>query len=171
MSQDSVKSLMNPRVISVLPETSIITVIDIILSNNFNGIPVVDKKGLLVGIVTKYDIISKRSSLRDDSRVSDVMNNDPLTLFENMTVDDAVKSFTEHHKVDPIPVVDMDRRVIGIISRYDMVKLFKEYGLAFVLGNKNDKPVPVTGNNTLFWWFLAVLAILAGVVYYFFFSR
>lgn len=169
MPQDSVKSLMNPRVISVLPETSVITVIDIILSNNFNGIPVVDKKGILVGIVTKYDIISKRGSLQNDSKVSDVMNSDPLTLSENMTVDDAIRSFTEHHKVDPIPVVDMDGRVIGVISRYDMVKLFKEYGLAFASGNKDNKPVAVAGNNTLFWWLLAVPAVLAGAVYYFFF--
>ncbi|MDP3697239.1 MAG: CBS domain-containing protein [Candidatus Taylorbacteria bacterium] len=169
MSQDSVKSLMNSRVISVLPETPVITAIDIILSNNFNGIPVVDKKGILVGIVTKYDIISKRGLLQNDSKVSDVMNGDPLTLSENMTVDDAISSFGEHHKVDPIPVVDTDRKVIGIISRYDMVKLFREYGLDFSSSNKNNKPSSISRSNTFFWWLLGGLVISAGVVYYFFF--
>lgn len=169
MAQDSVKSLMNSRVISVLSETSVITAIDIILSNNYNGIPVVDKSGVIIGIVTKYDIISKRGSLRDDSKVVDVMNNDPLTLSEDMTVEDAIQAFAEHHRVDPIPVVDMEKKVIGVISRYDMVKLFKEYGLAFTSGGKEAELSVAVKKNYSYIWFLAVLAGLVGAVYYFFF--
>ena len=37
MLQDSIKSIMTSRVISVLPDTPISVAIDIILSNNFNG--------------------------------------------------------------------------------------------------------------------------------------
>ena len=172
MPQDSVKSLMNPRVISVLPETPVITAIDIILSNNFNGLPVVDKKGILVGIVTKYDIISKGGFLRDDSKISDVMNADPLTLFENMTVDDAIRSFTEHHKVDPIPVIDTGRRVIGIISRYDMVRLFREYGLELGPVNKDGKISAVPRKISFVWLVIIVIGLIlsAGIVYYFSFS-
>src|SRR3989338_1060807 len=117
MSQDSVKSLMNPGVISVLPDTSVLTAIDIILTNNFNGIPVTDKNGVIVGIVTKYDLIIKRGYIHDDSRVGDVMNNDPLVLRDSATVEEAVSAFTEHHRVDPIPVVNIERKVVGIISR------------------------------------------------------
>ena len=163
--QDSVKSLMNSRVISVLPDTPIIVAIDILLTNNFNGVPVVDKAGVIVGILTKYDIIINRSSVRDDTKVKDLMNNDPLVLVENMTVDDAVKAFSEHHKVDPIPVVDMTRRVIGVISRYDMVKMFREYGTVFTV--KNQKPIQRSGNNGV-WFFVALVVFLsiAAAAYY-----
>lgn len=165
--QDSVKSLMNSRVISVLPDTPIVVAIDILLTNNYNGIPVTDKLGILVGILTKYDIIIKRSSVRDDTKVRDLMNNDPLALVENMTIDDAVRAFSEHHKVDPIPVVDMQRKVIGIISRYDMVKMFREYGS--VLDVKNERPVANKSGSGIGWFILILIAIAIGAVYYFFF--
>lgn len=165
--QDSVKSLMNPRVISVLPDTPIKTAIDILLSNNFNGIPVTDKNGAIVGILTKYDIIIHRESVRDDTKVRDLMNNDPLVLTENMTVEDAVRVFTEHHKVDPIPVIDQDKKVIGIISRYDMVRMFREYGVNFE--TKDSKPAIGRNSNIGRWLLLAMLALIAGIVYYFFF--
>jgi CBS domain-containing protein len=52
------------------------------------------------------------------------MNNDPITFFENSTAKEIVKAFVEHHRVNPIPVVDKDRKVVGIVSRYDALMLF-----------------------------------------------
>lgn len=165
MAQDSVKSLMNTMVISVLPETSVLTAIDIILTNNFNGIPVTDSKGALIGILTKYDLITKRASLMDDTKVNAVMNADPFALNENDSVEDAVKAFSEHHKVDPIPVINGDRKVVGVISRYDMVKMFGEYGVSFSSTSK-DK-YPVTNSTASFGrLYVIVVAIVAGVAYF-----
>ncbi len=164
--QDSVKSLMSSNVISVLAETPIAAAMDILLSNNYNGIPVVDKTGVIIGILTKYDLIIKRSQLNDDTKVKHVMNNDPLVLTEEMTVEDAISAFTEHHKVDPIPVVDMDRKVIGMISRYDMVKLFREYGA--ISGIAGAAPL-ITGTARNVLWFIilfTVLGLLGAFFYY-----
>lgn len=166
LDQDSVKSLMNPRVISVLSDTPIVTAIDILLTNNFNGIPVTDKSGTIIGILTKYDIILKRSAVRDDTKVKDLMNDDPLVLAESMTVEDAVKAFTEHHKVDPIPVVNQERKVIGIISRYDMVRMFREYGTVF--NTKDDKFIAKKGSNLTPWAIILVtitVGLIAGAYY------
>lgn len=172
MNQDSVKSLMNPRVISVLPDTPIKTAIDILLSNNFNGLPVTDKSGAIVGILTKYDIIVNRLAVRDDTKVKDLMNNDPLLLVENMTVEDAVRAFTEHHKVDPIPVVDSDKKVVGIISRYDMVRIFREYGAIF--DAKEDRPnfdKTRNRNPLVIVIVIIVLGITAGLYYFGYFAK
>lgn len=165
MAEDSVKSLMNSRVISVLPDTPIKTAIDILLSNNFSGLPVTDKNGAIIGILTKYDIIVNRASVRDDTKVKDLMNADPLVLDENLTVDDAVRAFSEHHKVDPIPVIDSERKVIGVISRSDMVRMFREYGAIF--NAKDDRYVSSKGGGP---WTLILLIILIGLAvgaYYF----
>lgn len=155
---------MSQQVISVLSGTPIIVAIDIILSNNFNGIAVTDKDGIIVGILTKYDLILKRDSIRDDMKVKDVMNPDPLILFENNTVDDAIRAFTEHHKVDPIPVVDMDRKLIGIISRYDMVRLFREYGVLPASGEVT--PIKSGNKSGLGWIIFITILVLAGGFYY-----
>lgn len=174
---------MNPRVISILPNTPILMAIDIILSNNFNGVPVTDKDGVLVGILTKYDLIVRKSSIFDDTKVGDVMNNDPLFLLDNANLQDAITAFAEHHRVDPIPVVDHNKKVVGIISRFDMVKLFKEYGVNFKsesgsktvssptptpvsqnLANSNNRPIPpllIIGG-------VVAVSIIGLIVYYFF---
>lgn len=164
--QDSVKSLMNPRVISVLPETPILIAIDILLSNNYNGIPVTDKGGVIVGILTKYDLILKRTSIRDDTKVKDIMNDDPLVLFEDMTVEDAIRAFAEHHRVDPIPVVDSNKKVVGIISRYDMVRLFREYGSAFGVKQVKSPKQNYQGSNQWVAIVLIGLGILGAIFYY-----
>ncbi len=56
--------------------------------------------------------------------VGDVMNKEPLTLNENATFDEIIKAFREHHRVNPIPVIDSQKKLVGVVSRFDVVKLF-----------------------------------------------
>lgn len=166
--QDSVKYLMNPQVISVLSNTPILIAIDILLNNNHNGIPVTDKEGVLVGILTKYDLIIKRGYIRDDTKVGEVMNKDPLFLRDTASIEDAIQAFSEHHKVDPIPVVSMDNKIVGMISRYDMVRLFKEYGLSFdnsSVGTKKKQSSSFGAFNITFVLILMAAGLYLGYIY------
>lgn len=141
---------MTREVVSVRPETSVLEAHDAIAKHNFDGVPVVDAENKLVGILTEYDLLVKGSSLhlptfqkilgelqvyrRDRSRfraeveeltkltVRDVMNTEPLTLPETATFEEVVAAFREHHRVNPIPVIDSDRRVVGVVSRYDVLR-------------------------------------------------
>ena len=152
---------MNSRVISVLSDTPILTAIDIILTNNFNGVPVTDKDGVLIGILTKYDLIVNRFSIRDDMKVRDLMNNDPLFLAENANIEDAVKEFADHHRVDPIPIVSPDKKVVGIISRYDMVRMFKGYGMDY--SELSGIKTAVKNKVALWQWLAAICAAGIGL--------
>ncbi|OGF82715.1 hypothetical protein A3B18_00355 [Candidatus Giovannonibacteria bacterium RIFCSPLOWO2_01_FULL_46_13] len=146
----TVKSIMSKKVFSLSPEMPLSEGAKVLVEHNFDGAPVVDKENKLVGILTEYDLISKESIIhlptfqtilqnleifkRDRSqfqkevqevaelKVKDVMNSDPLTLPEDATFEEAVKVFREHHRVNPIPVIDEDRKVVGVISRYDILK-------------------------------------------------
>ncbi len=154
----SVKDIMTREVISVRPETSVLEAHELIAKHNFDGVPVVDHEKRLVGILTEYDLVSKGSAIhlptfqlilqnlkvfrRDRQHfeheiqsissltVKDVMNSDPLTLPEDATFEQAVMAFRNHHRVNPIPVIDRDRRVVGVVSRYDVLKLFGELKVA-----------------------------------------
>jgi predicted transcriptional regulator len=141
--------------------------VDIIINHNFNGIPVVSKEDILVGILTKYDLIVNRKNIRNDMTVADVMNKEPLVLDKNMTVDDAIKAFTDHHKVDPIPVIDAERKLIGVISRFDMVKMFSDYGVSFTGSRQIAKETQKSKVLPLFIG-LAVLSAIIGFIFYFF---
>jgi acetoin utilization protein AcuB len=56
LSQISVKEIMSRHVITVDPEQTIVTAAVLMLKHRISGLPVVDSKGALVGIVTEKDI-------------------------------------------------------------------------------------------------------------------
>ncbi len=152
MNEASVQSVMERKVVAVRPEDSIFAAHEVMVSHSFDGVPVVDAENRLVGILTEYDLIVKGSSLhlptfqkilselevyrKDKERlnqeiaelkelkVKDMMNTDPLTLPDTASFEDAVAAFRDHHRVNPIPVIDADHKVIGVVSRYDILKLF-----------------------------------------------
>jgi len=143
------KDIMTKEVISVPVETSLLDVAKVLAERNFDGVPVVDNEGHLVGIVTEYDLINKTSAVhlptlqivlknlpqfkKEEAhfqeeilslKVSDIMNKEPLTLSPDISYDDVIKLFREHHRVNPIPVVDKDNKVLGVISRFDVLRPF-----------------------------------------------
>lgn len=150
LSAVSIKDIMAKEVISVYPEMPLAEATKILAAHHFDGVPVVDHENTLVGILTEYDLISKGSAIHlptfqlilknlqifkkdrqlfeGEARellsltVKDVMNNDPLTLSEDATFEETVIAFRDHHRVNPIPVIDKNRKVIGVVSRFDILK-------------------------------------------------
>ena len=146
----SVKDIMTTQVVIVRPDMLLMEAAKVLAEHNFDGVPVVDKENKLIGILTEYDLISKSTLIhfptlqkiiqnigvygKDKSHfkkdfaeitsltVKDAMNADPLTLPEDAAYEDVKQAFREHHRVNPIPVVDKDRKVIGVVSRYDVLK-------------------------------------------------
>lgn len=143
------KDIMTKEVIVVHPETPLLDVAKLLAEHNFDGVPVVDKDNKLVGIVTEYDLINKTSAVhlptlqivlrnlpqfREEEKhfqqeilslkVSDIMNKDPLTLGPDVVYDDIIKLFREHHRVNPIPVIDKEGKIVGVISRFDVLRPF-----------------------------------------------
>lgn len=147
---------MSKDPLSVRAETSLVDVAKILTDKKFNGLPVVDAAGVLIGIVTEYNLISSQSGIhlptlqavlsqlpvfsKDKNEFTaevaavtkltahDVMNSDPLTLPSTATYDDVVRAFQDHHGVNPIPVIDSTRRLVGVVSRYDVIKPLAQQG-------------------------------------------
>jgi CBS domain-containing protein len=141
--------IMTTKAVSVSPDMLITEANEIIYKNSFNGLPVVNGENMLLGIITEYDLIAKGSnihlptfqkivselkidkqnkSLGNDLdelkklKVSDVMNIEPLTLTSEAPFEDIVRAFQEHHRVNPIIVIDENKSVVGIISRSDLLR-------------------------------------------------
>ena len=152
MEKRTIKDIMTVPVISVRPDTPLTEAAQILGAHNFDGVPVVDAANKLAGILTQYDLVSKGSALhlptvqkilgelkvyrkdkeefQDDVEavkkltVKDLMNDDPLTLPDTASLADVVAAFRDHHRVNPIPVIDGERNVVGVVSRFDVMKLF-----------------------------------------------
>ena len=136
--------IMNKDVVSVSPNTLVLEAAKIISERNLDGIPVVDESDHLVGIITEYDLITKTSPINigfiqqvlsdiksknngqsedvTELTVKEVMNPEPLTLREDTTYEEVIQTFKDHHRVNPIPIIDDQNKVIGVISRYDVLR-------------------------------------------------
>lgn len=140
MLQHSVQDIMTKDVVTVRPETPLSEISKILHDKGFNGVPVVEKNNVLVGLVTEYDIIdssvkqkegSEETEMKDlkNATAKDVMNPEPLTLFEEAPFEKVLQLFRTHHKVNPVPVTNKDKQVVGIVSRSDIVGLFTKLNL------------------------------------------
>lgn len=150
------KDIMTRDVVFVYPETPLTEAATILAERNFDGVPVVDHDDRLVGVLTEYDLLSKGFILHlptlqfifknlslfkqnpaqftevaeiTSLKVKDVMNADPLTLNHSATYEETIVAFRDHHRVNPIPVIDENRKVVGVVSRFDVLKPFRELGI------------------------------------------
>ncbi|MGD0977013.1 MAG: CBS domain-containing protein [Minisyncoccia bacterium] len=169
MENLKVKDIMTKNLVVVEPEDAVVYAAKVLSDHNFNGLPVVNKENVLIGIVTEYDLISQgnavhlptlinilgnigfykkdKSLIKDDLRnlltlkVSDIMNTDPLSVEEDAWIQEVADLFAHHHRVNPIPVIDKDKRLVGIVSRYDLIRLFAD--------QRSDKNAVVTPSERL----------------------
>lgn len=146
-----VKDLMTKSVISVKPTDTVNDVADMLSEHHFTGVPVMDEAGLLLGLISERDFIASDSKIylptyiklltefdfikHDERRLSpavqniinataaDIMNSDPVTVSPDLDIESLANVFGTK-RVNPIPVVDDQKKVLGIVSRSDLIKLF-----------------------------------------------
>ncbi|MCH5307549.1 MAG: IMP dehydrogenase [Prevotella sp.] len=86
---------------------------------HIGGIPVVDEENRLVGIVTNRDLRFER---RLDKKIDEVMTHEHLvTTHQQTNLTDAAQILQEN-KIEKLPVVDKENRLVGLITYKDITK-------------------------------------------------
>ena len=93
--------------------------LDIMAEYHIGGIPVVDDDRHLVGIVTNRDLRFER---RLDRLVDEIMSKDNLVTTHQQTDLTAAADILQKNKIEKLPVVDKDNRLIGLITYKDITK-------------------------------------------------
>ncbi|MBT8211884.1 MAG: CBS domain-containing protein [Acidimicrobiia bacterium] len=133
--------IMSKGVITVTPDQSLKEAARVMVGEGVSGLPVVDEAGAVVGIITEADFLAKEAS-RGRTRyrrlldtifgeeeivkaelVSEAMTPDPITIDPHARVSEAARIMDEH-KVKRLPVVDTTGKLLGIVSRADVVAAF-----------------------------------------------
>lgn len=86
---------------------------------HIGGIPVVDDEKKLVGIVTNRDLRFERELSRP---VSEVMTSENLVTTTQSTNLEEAAEILQRHKIEKLPVVDQENRLIGLVTYKDITK-------------------------------------------------
>ena len=84
------------------------------------GIPVVDKEGFLIGIVTNRDL---RFQNNMKTPVNKVMTKDNIITTSQSTDLEKAKDILQRHKIEKLPVVDGNNKLIGLLTYKDITKI------------------------------------------------
>ena len=105
--------------VTILEGSTVADALRMMSEYHIGGIPVVDKGGKLVGIVTNRDLRFERDMSR---RVDEVMTRDNLVTASFGTTLEQAADILQRHKIEKLPVVDADGKLIGLITYKDITK-------------------------------------------------
>ena len=134
--------VMTRNVVSIGTDASVAEMVKLMLDNRISGLPVVDDRGYLVGIVTEGDCLRRAETGTERRRprwsefligpgrlaekyihtqleVAEVMTQSPITITEDTSLDEVVH-LMEACCIKRLPVV-RNGKVVGIVSRAKLV--------------------------------------------------
>jgi IMP dehydrogenase len=107
----------------VLPLTANVgDALKLMADNKIGGIPVVDEAGILKGIVTNRDLRFEKDTSRP---ITEVMTSEGLIVTDKPNDMAAAESILQAHKIEKLPVVSKDGKLVGLMTYQDIIKLKK----------------------------------------------
>jgi CBS domain-containing protein len=135
------KDIMTTDVITISPETTLKEVGEILKRNRVSGLPVVDKDGAVVGVITLTDMLRildqiyhwkeierrvpeiKLSDMfekeKAEAKVKSIMTKEVLVLDESAPIEEVMRLMFDR-KVHTIPVT-RNGKLIGVIGKRDLI--------------------------------------------------
>ncbi len=144
MAELLAKDIMTKKVITISKDATLAELAKLLIKNKISGVPIVDKREELVGIVTEADLIIKESNLPFplsfsfaflesyesytkstkeylETRVEEVMSTNVKTAREDMPISKVVNIMINNN-INRLPVLNNDGKLTGIITRADIIK-------------------------------------------------
>ncbi|MBU5682610.1 MAG: CBS domain-containing protein [Candidatus Aenigmarchaeota archaeon] len=123
------KDIMSKNIIFARPDETIKEVSLKMLKNKISGLPIIDNSGKIVGIISQTDIV-KLSEKYDEKELEKLKVNEIIkgkrkliAARENTSIKRLIKLMIKHD-ISRIPIVDKEYKVIGIVSKLDILKIF-----------------------------------------------
>jgi acetoin utilization protein AcuB len=127
---------MSHPVITIYPETSMQDALELMRKERVRRLPVVNKRGQMVGIVTEKDLFKASPSeattlsvwevreLLRKVKVEEIMTSDVVSVDEDCPLEDAARIMADS-KVSGLPVLK-EGKLVGLITETDLFKAFLE---------------------------------------------
>ncbi len=105
--------------ITIAKEKNVQDALTIMANFKIGGIPVVTEDNYLVGIVTNRDLRFERNMKRP---ISEVMTSSNLVTTTESTDLERAAQILQKHKIEKLPVVNTDNKLIGLVTYKDITK-------------------------------------------------
>ncbi len=92
---------------------------ELMSKHRIGGIPIVDKKGFLIGIVTNRDL---RFETSDERTLGEIMTHERLITAEEGTTLEKAEEILQSHKVEKLPITNKQGKLVGLITFKDIEK-------------------------------------------------
>jgi CBS domain-containing protein len=112
-----VSRIMSLNVQCVTEDVTLSALASCLLTKGISGVPVIDRDGKPVGVVSKTDLLRHGTS---DGQVSDIMTPVSFTLNEDQSISKA-SALMAYEGIHRLPVVDAAGRVVGLLSALDIL--------------------------------------------------
>lgn len=131
--QYRVEDVMTPDPVTVTPDSRLRELESLFESHDFNGVPVVDAEGRLLGMLTQYDLLkafglSTRSIVPHYDEIMEqtagmVMTTDPASVAPDLPLSRLLQQLLERRNKS-FPVT-RDGKLLGIVAREDVLKALR----------------------------------------------
>jgi CBS domain-containing protein len=128
------RDVMTIRVAAASPEATGRELALQLLSGMYSGLPVVNSKRQVIGVVTEFDLLFAMQSGKDlkTTKAQELMSK-PICVQEDEALDSVVAKMTANGIIR-VPVVREDRRLVGVIARCDILSHMIEPEFVSVVG-------------------------------------
>ena len=144
-----VADVMTTEPITVTPQTPLEDAIKLLVERKISGLPVIDDKGKIVGVISESDLMWQETGvetppyimfldsviyLENPARynkeihkalgqtVGEVMNDRPIVVKTDLSVREAARMMHEK-KIRRLPVVNQESKLVGIITQGDVIRM------------------------------------------------
>lgn len=122
------KDIMTTEVVAVSKDADIYRAIRMMVEKNVTGLPVIDKDRMLVGVVTEKDVLKLLYEVEDrPGKVEDYMTRAVVAFDQETEIGTVADGLAASH-FRRVPILNQGR-LVGIISRKDVIKHIKEQWL------------------------------------------
>jgi CBS domain-containing protein len=158
-----VAEIMTRSVTTVTPDTPARQVVELLLGKLFKAVPVIDQERRIVGIITDSDLLRQAGmpvrlavgerletddlrqfleQVREEKTARQIMTSPVITVREDEDLGHVVQTLLEH-KLKRMPVTDTGGKLVGMVSRLDILRAVAGNGV----GQQEQAPTPRPGRT------------------------
>jgi CBS domain-containing protein len=130
------RDVMNSRVTAATPRAVGRDLALQLLSGMYSGLPVIDGKGKVLGVVTEFDLLNAIRNGRDlqTIKAEEIMTQPAICAREDEDLDAVITKMTEKNIIR-LPVVGEDGKLVGVIARADVLSRMIEPEFVTIVGD------------------------------------